>query len=230
MVTLCLTNFNRTQLLFDSFRDVVTDPRISEIVIVDDHSTQENYNTVAWFCKDIDKVKLYRNQVNLDCYRNKREAVSKASNEYVILFDSDNFLPRSYVDRLTELKVTPGQICQPVFARPHFDFQKYSGLVISRQNVAQYMEDSTFQTMLNAMNYFVHRDTYLSVWDGSVDPVTSDSIYQNYRWLQAGHSIFVVPGMQYEHNVHEGSHYRQNVRRTPSGFHDEVVRKLKALR
>lgn len=227
MISLCLTNYNRTDLLFESFSQILTDPRVSEIVISDDHSTEENYQTVVWYCKEFDKVKVYRNEKNLDCYRNKREAVSRASNPWVILFDSDNIITKSYIDRVCECKWDESQILQPERAEPHFDFTAYSGFVVSKTNVQSKIQEPTFQTMLNAMNYFVNRDKYLQVWDGSVDPVTSDSLYQNYRWLWAGNSIFVVPGLTYTHRVHDGSHYRLNHRRTPRDFHESILNRMR---
>jgi glycosyltransferase involved in cell wall biosynthesis len=232
MISLCLTTYNRTDLLFESFQQVIDDDRISEIVIVDDHSPMEVFNTIHEHTKDIPKVKLYRNEKNLDCYRNKREAVSKATNEWVIIFDSDNIMTKGYVDRVSSLDWVghKGVVYQPSFSKPHFDFRRYEAQVVNRSYVAYLMNDGTFQTMLNAMNYFVNRDEYLRVWDGSVDPVTSDSIFQNYNWLKAGNSIYVVPGLEYEHRVHNGSHYQNNVKRTPRGFHDSIIQKLKELR
>lgn len=231
MVSLCLTTYERTDLLYESFRQLINDDRISEIVIVDDASPEEVYQTIAWQTKAFPKVKLYRNETNLDCYRNKRRAVELASNEWVIIGDSDNIFTPQYVNSLFAMEAWAARtVYQPSFAKPHFDFTKYSGKFIDKTNVAQFMEDSTFSTMCNAMNYFVNRDEYLKVWDGSVDPVTSDSIFQNYNWLKSGNSIYVVPGLEYEHRVHEQSHYRLNVRRTERGFHDSIVNKLKQLK
>jgi hypothetical protein len=123
------------------------------------------------------------------------------------------------------------RILNPSFAKPHFDFRMHQCTLIDKSNVHEYyMHSGSFQTMLNAMNYFVNRDEYLRVWDGSIDPVTSDSLYQNYNWLKAGNSIYVVPGLEYEHRVHSGSHYQNNVRRTPQGFHESIVQKLKELK
>lgn len=232
MISLCLTNFNRTDLLFESFNKVISDPRITEIIIVDDCSNEEIYQTVVWHFNGVEKVKIFRNEKNLDCYRNKREAVSKSSNEWLIILDSDNIINSGYIDRIENLFIAglnARTIYQPSFARPHFNFSKYEGLLISKSNVSKYVDDTTFQTMLNAMNYFVNRDEYLRVWDGSIDPVTSDSIYQNYRWLDAGNCIYVVPGLEYEHRIHNGSHYQNNVKRTPKNFHNEVITKLKQL-
>jgi glycosyltransferase involved in cell wall biosynthesis len=234
MITLCLTNYNRTDLLFESFAQVIDDDRISEIVIVDDHSDIEVFNRVFEYTRSIPKVKLYRNNRNLDCYRNKREAVSHAHNEWVILFDSDNIMTKAYLDALFAVEqdwIAPNNIIyQPSAARPHFIFTSYSGLIVDKYNVSLHIEESAFSTMLNAMNYFVNRDEFLRVWDGSIDPVTSDSLFQNYNWLKAGNSIYVVPGLEYEHRVHNGSHYQNNVRRTPQGFHDSIIQKLKELK
>jgi glycosyltransferase involved in cell wall biosynthesis len=234
MISLCITTYNRTQLLFESFAQVVNDDRISEIVIVDDHSPYEIFTAISEHVRDIPKVKLYRNEKNLDCYRNKREAVSKATNEWVIILDSDNIINKEYVDKIYECNTEPyawseDTIYNPSFAKPHFDFRRFQ-METYQGDINHYLQFSEFQTMLNAMNYFVNRDEYLRVWDGSVDPVTSDSIFQNYNWLKAGNSIYVVPGLEYEHRVHPGSHYQNNVRRTPRGFHDDIVNKLKALK
>lgn len=229
MITLAITTYNRTGLLYESFRQLISDDRISEIVIVDDASPIEVYQTIAWQIKDISKVKLYRNDANLDCYRNKRQAVKHSTNEWVIIGDSDNIFTPEFVDKLFTKEWEIDTLWQPSFAKPHFDFRAYTGVYISKANVNQYIGDDTFKTMLNAMNYFVNRDEYLRVWDGSVDPVTSDSIFQNYNWLKAGNSIYVCPNLEYEHLVHDQSHYRLNVRRTEKGFHDSIVTKIKEL-
>lgn len=235
MISLCITTYNRTGLLFESFKQVLDDSRVSEIVIQDDCSDglifAQIYNEIHNpFGKT--KVKLYQNHENMDCYRNKRQAISNASNEWVIILDSDNIITKEYIDRIEDLwmaGLNPKTVYQPSFAKPHFNFTSHEGLLVDRRNVARHMNESMFSTMLNAMNYFVNRDEYLRVWDGSVDPVTSDSIFQNYNWLKSGNSIYVVPGLEYEHRVHEGGHYRNNVRRTPHGFHQEIENKLKQL-
>lgn len=232
MISLCITTYNRTDLLYESFNQVLNDDRISEIVIVDDRSTDEVWGTIFWQLNAVPKVKLFRNDKNLDCYKNKREAISKASNEWAIILDSDNIITRDYLDR-TESLIQSGlnqkTIYQPSFAKPNFNFTHYEGLLVNRHNVGKYMGEAMFQTMLNAMNYFVHRDEFLKVWDGSVNPVTSDSIFQNYNWLNAGNSIYIVPELHYEHRVHNGSHYQNNVRRTPRGFHENIIQKLKSM-
>lgn len=236
MISLCLTNYNRTQFLIDSFAQVLNDDRITEVVISDDHSDLNVYNQLVEYFKPYQKVKMFRNYENLDCYKNKRQAVKRATNDWVILFDSDNILTVKYIDVIYSKVWDASIILQPCFARPHFDFRKFTG-VYTRYNLQSTVNDPTFQTMLNAMNYFVNRDEYLRVWEYSQpmlkqlggDPVTSDSLFQNYSWLASGNSINVVNELEYEHRVHSGSHYQKNVNRTPKGFHDKVLEKLKQL-
>ena len=241
MISICIPTYNRVSLLFESFSQVIDDPHISEVVIVDDASDEHVWREINECMVTIHpKIKLYRNEKNLDCYRNKREAVSKATNDLVILLDSDNVITPAYINALYKVNGDLGPwgggyypekiLYQPSFAKPHFDFRQFQNLQIDHSNVSLYMRTTNFETMLNAMNFVVNRDEYLRVWDGGVDPVTSDSIYFNYKWLEAGNSIYVVSGMHYEHRVHDGSHYKNNNRRTPKGFHEEIVQRLKNMR
>ena len=229
-ISVAFTTFNRTDLLYDAVLPFILDERVGEIVIVDDHSPDENiYHNIVWKYTGVEKVKVFRNGENLDCYRNKRQAVKRCSFDWVLLLDSDNVFSKEFIDAFWNLERDPSVAFAPEFARPHFDFTALSGKKIDRSNIAALLNVGSCSTMLNAMNYFFNRDEFMRVWDGSQDPVTSDSIFHNYNWLKGNNSIYVVPGMQYNHRVHEGSHYRQNVKRTPQGFHDQVIEKLKAL-
>lgn len=229
-ISVCIPVYKRTDLLFEAIQQVMNDDRIGEFVIVDDASPAHIYAELEGFFKGNPKVNLSRNERNYDCHRNKMEAVAKASNEYVILFDSDNILTTQYIDTIYAQQWSPERILQPSFAMPHFDFREYSSLLVHKTNVAKYVHKSNFTTMLNAQNFFVNRDMYLDVWNDKVDPVTSDSIYFNYCWLEKGNSIYVTPGLEYEHRIHDGSHYQQNNKRTPQGFHNDILTKLKKLR
>lgn len=232
MISLAITNFNRYELLLEAIDIALYDDRISEIVICDDHSEHEVFSKIAIATVDHKKVKLFRNEKNLGCYHNKKVAVELASNEWVILFDSDNILTKAYIDRVENLiiaGVNSKTLYQPSFAQPHFNFSKYAGLNITKSNAHTYASESTFTTMLNAMNYFVNRDEYLRVWEQREEPWTADSLLQNYNWLNSGNSIYVVPDLVYSHRVHDGSHYKEHHRKTGNLF-NEIVGKLKSMR
>lgn len=237
-ISVCLTSYNRAKLIHDAIAGVLLDPRIDEFVISDDASTPEIFQSMVWYFKDHPKVKIYRNDTNLDCYHNKAKALELAKNDWCCLWDSDNIFDKTYIDRLETLVVAgvnDKTVYNPSFARPHFDFTSVAGVNITKANIAGLVHSDKVTTMLNAMNYFVNRHEYLKVFDPNIKPVTSDSIYQNCRWLEAGNSIYVVPDLSYRHRVndHEGeepSHYGANVRRTPQGLHESILNRLKAMR
>lgn len=229
-ISICIPSWNRSEMTIESFYDVYEDERIGEIIIVDDASDMEIFEDLKSMCDALPKVKLYRNLTNQDCYRNKMTAVSYANYPFLILLDSDNKIDKNYLDRLFEIQEWDEKtIYTPEFASPNFNFNDYAGLLITKENVSEYIEKPMFETMLNAANYFVSRDEYLKVWDETVDPVTSDSIFQCYNWLASGNKIQVVPGLIYQHNVHPGSHYQNNKDRTPIGFHEDILNKLRQL-
>jgi glycosyltransferase involved in cell wall biosynthesis len=231
MISVCFTTYNRTDLLYQAVEPFINDERVKEIVISDDASNENIYAEIKAKYLTTSKVKIFRNESNIDCYYNKRQAVKHATSEWVALLDSDNTFDSSFIDVIFSQKPWKHSFAYaPEFARPHFNFTDLRGVAISRNNVSSCLPVGSCETMLNAMNYFVNRDEYLRVWDKSADPVTSDSLFQNYNWLKAGNSIYVTPGLVYYHLVHGGSHYQNNHRRTPSGFHESIVNKLKEMK
>lgn len=229
-ISLCITTYNRYELTLEAFAQVANDERISEIVIVDDCSESEIYKkleTAVSFCK---KVKLFYNLVNEDCYRNKRTAVSFSSNEWCVIWDSDNIMTTDYLDKIFAIdNWDENTFYQPAFARPLFDFSAYAGMTINRHNVAEIFDRPMASTMFNAMNYFVNRDRYLEVWQSDIDPHTADSILQNYNHLANGGEIYVVPHLEYDHRVHNGSHYKLNNHKT-GNLYEIIEIKMKQLK
>lgn len=235
-ISLCLTNYNRVELLFQSFGQVLDDDRISEIVISDDYSEIELYEQVKGIISALNplhnnKIKLYRNEVNLDCYKNKRQAISLASNDWCIIFDSDNILNKQYIGRLYQInKWNKETVYCPTWAQPTFDYRAFEGLLIDKYNVAVYADAPMFLTALNTMNCFVNKNSFLSIWVENIEPVTCDSIFVNYNWLLNGFKILFVDNLYYQHLIHSGSHYRLNVSRTPNGMAEEIEQKIKSLK
>lgn len=230
MITLALTHYNRFDMILEAIEQVKDDPRIAEIVISDDCSDDGSYQALRDKFLWSHKVSLYRNERNLDCYGNKAKAVELANNPWVILFDSDNVISPEYLDALEKVQPWEKDVAYlPTFAQPEFDYREFEGLVVTRRNVSSYMENETFRTALNTANHFMYRDEYLRAWDSNAVPHTSDSIYMNFLWLQAGNKIMFVPGLHYFHRLHDGSHFVLNDHKTGE-FKATVETLLKMLR
>lgn len=229
-ISICIPSYNRVEMTLESFSKVYDDERISEIVIVDDASDWGIFTELKNEVEKYPKVKLYRNLTNQDCFRNKMTSVAYATNDWCVLLDSDNVIGIDYLDKIFAIEKWDSEtIYTPDFAEPNFNFTAFSGMAFIKENIAEFIDKPMFETMLNAANYFINKSEWLRVWDGSVDPVTSDSIYTVYNWLLAGNVIEVVDGLRYSHRVHSGSHYQNNKDRTPQGFHEDILQKIKEL-
>lgn len=228
IIGICIPTYNRYALTIKSFEQVLNDDRIEEITIVDDASTDGSFELLRIYAQtQTTKVRLFRNKENLDCYFNKNKAVVKAKQQWVILLDSDNVITKEYIDTLFAIENwDKDTIYQPSFAKPHFDFREFDGLELTIKNVNNYM-GTNICTALNAMNFFINRNNYIDVWDGSTDPMSSDSIYFNYCWLRSGRKILITPNLWYNHLVHD-AHFVQNQHRTKK-FYEQLLNAYKSL-
>jgi glycosyltransferase involved in cell wall biosynthesis len=235
-IGISIPTFMRPKMTINSFIDVYGDERIKEVTIVDDNSPIENYNELKQNCELLLKVKLFRNETNQDCYKNKHTSLMMSSCDWNILLDSDNEIGQDYLWEIFSIPSWQDNTAYlPSFASPFFNYTKYEGLVVTKENVRHYLDDATFTTCLNTANYFVNRNFYMQCWDGSgTDPITADSIYMNYLYLKNGGKLHIVPRLTYQHRVdnhgeEQKGHYVTNQHRT-GNFHEEVLKKLKDLR
>lgn len=207
MLSLCITTYNRFEMTMESFAQVINDPWVSEIVIVDDHSEIKYYDQLAAATIDIPKVRLIRNDHNLGMSLNKKKAIELAKSPWCILFDSDNVITPDYVDSLNSRteNLNPKVIYCPDFAKPQFDYKRFGGTYIEQGSIRHFLSMPGSDLVLNTCNYVVNRNEYLNVYQHNPQMKGTDTIWFNYLWLSAGNSFYVVPGMEYEHRVHDGS-------------------------
>lgn len=227
-ISIALTHYNRFDMLVKSVEQVIADPRVGEIVISDDKSTDGSYDKILGWASLRPKIKPFQNQKNLDCYRNKQNAVFRSSFEYVILLDSDNIIGPDYLNCIYRYIFQPDVILAPDLAAPTFDYRHLGGRTVTKSNLEEFIDERHFFTALNTCNYFVHRKSYLEVWDPGIDPHTADSLYQAYRWVSSGKRIHFVQGLTYYHRVHKESHFKLNCHKT-GNLAKEIEGKLRAM-
>jgi len=228
-ISLCITTFNRYDLLLESYIQVLNDDRISEIIIVDDNSTPAVVQALQRLHFTNGKVKIFYNDHNHGVYRNKKRSVELASNEWVIVFDSDNIITPDYLDKIYAIENWDEKTAYlPVKANPKFDYTMFSGMTFDRSNIARFVKLGQFDCLINCMNDFRNRGQYILHWDSKTEPISADSIYVNYLQLIAGNKLYVVPGLEYYHRVHAGSHYVLNQHRS-TVFHKMLMEKLRRM-
>lgn len=231
MLSLAITSFNRYEMVIESFSQVVADDRLSDIIILDDCSTDGSYERLVKHFAGNEKVRVIRQAKNRGMGQNKRDAISYARNEWVIILDSDNVISKDYIDSLTitdfetaSIKDKKGTILCPYFASPKFNYSKFIGQIINSVNVKHVIKDEMGYCLLNTCNYVVHRDIYLRVYEQNTSMKGTDTIWFNYLWLKAGYSFYVVPGMQYFHRVHNGSGFLKDI-----GYNMKQAEKIKKM-
>jgi glycosyltransferase involved in cell wall biosynthesis len=215
-VSVALTVYNRSTLALEAVRRVAADPRIAEIVVSDDASEPSEYRRLHAFLTELSpKVRLYRNERNRGALWNKHRAVSLCGSAFAILFDSDNVLDTSYLDRL--FGAAPWRrdcfYC-PEYARPHFDFRLFGGvtldLALVRRALLRAPRDRRLELLLSDGNCLVPVREYCEAIGPLRDlPVhAADAFAASYPRMRRGGRLHVLRGLAYDHRVHEGSYMR----------------------
>lgn len=215
-LSLAITSYNRYDLTIESFAQVIDDARIDDIVILDDASTDGSYEKLRDHFAGNEKVRVIRQAQNRGMSLNKRDAIALAKNEWVIIFDSDNTLTRAYLDYLQLFGTNLGAkfILCPDNAKPEFSYKILRNEIIDSKSVSNLLSgEKGKQTnlLLNTCNYVVNRTEYLKVYEHNANMLGTDTIWFNYLWLKSGNSFYVVPGMEYDHRVHQGSGFLKDV-------------------
>jgi glycosyltransferase involved in cell wall biosynthesis len=224
---IAIATYERAALTVASFAKVHDDPRVSDVVISDDGSDALTFDALMALTRPLGKVRLAWHPYNEGSWANKRRAVEMSRAEWVIVLDSDNSIASHFLDALFVQQWDEDVLYVPVRGTPALNYERYSELVIDRQNVTRWLDQPGFQMALNTGNFFVHRQNYLLVSEGAAEEsFASDGIYFVYRWLASGRSVFVTPDLSYAHLVHEG-HWTRTA--GPSlAFAAELIRRMRA--
>jgi glycosyltransferase involved in cell wall biosynthesis len=208
-LSLCITTFNRFTYLRESFAQVINHPRITEIILMDDCSDLEIFKQVEALKALSPKIKVYRQARNRGMAYNKYSAVGYASNDFCILFDSDNTLTNEYVDKIPETMRDETIYC-PDWAMPQFDYRKFAGMTYGKRALSNFINKPMFEQHLNTCNYVVPAERYCQVFQEDATVKETDTVHFAYLWLKAGFKFHVVAGMRYSHLVHAESGWLKN--------------------
>jgi GT2 family glycosyltransferase len=162
MITLSITNYNRSELVIDSFTNVLNDDRINEIIILDDFSSIEIYDDLKSRIENLKntKIKLYRNDSNLGAFLNKKKAVTLSSNDWVILLDSDNIIDTDYLDNISDKRdiKTIYSPSHAVCESPILNYESYIG-VVDKEGYKNNISNgrSIWDCVFNTGNYFFNK-------------------------------------------------------------------------
>jgi len=216
MFTLCIPTMDR----FDRFLDknlqfYLKNNLISEIIITDENGKDYDKIEKKFNHK---KLRLFKNEYKLGPFLNKLKCCKLASNEWIVLMDSDNFADLSYFEIAKEYicsnNISKTSILSPSFAKPCFDYRYLSG-IINKSNLNTYnqkQDRNMLPILMNTGNYIINKHLIHDIDisnEHEIDKSSAcDVIYFNtLLFEQFDLQFHCVSGMEYEHVVHPGSIY-----------------------
>lgn len=217
-IAVAIPTWNRTDSVLAQIPRLLKDVRVGEIVVRDDASAPGEYERLR---KGVEpwapRVRLTRNETNRGPLANKVAAVADCHLEWALLLDSDNRAGQDYLDAFYALPSWSPQVLYcPQFGRPAFDFSRLAGVPLDRRAAAEMTAGPANDWMcvfLNSGNYVVPVKEYVRrLTPYATRHVPPDVFFANLIWLQQGGVLYTVPGMAYEHVVHDGSWFKATAR------------------
>lgn len=217
-ISVAIPHYNNSCFIKDLLDPLLKDERINEIIICDDYSNdytklKEIINSI-----DNDKIKLYRNENNIGCYHNKLNTITKCTNEWSILIDSDNIINKDYIDELYALEWNDNCIYAPMWAKtfpgeisPNLNYSIYRNILIDKQICAKEYYNIKMQCLMNTCNYFIPVKKYIETmkkykYDRMyIDAIDSLILFTD--WIKNNNKILVVDNLIYKHRLHKNSNY-----------------------
>lgn len=237
MITVAIPYYNSEKYLEKTLELPLSSEFVSEIIIHDDGSINEIESSHP-------KVKVYRNEHNVGAFKNKYLAVSKATNDWVYLLDSDNYFFDNSLDVVKNINPQRGTYYSPsqlhldddgLDASLHGRIVKYDFGVVDSSKAKSLLESGVgeFEWLINTGNFFVHRDDYIvAMKDVFEDPsypyFEADAIVFCYNWLKKGNKIEVVEDLWYNHRLRSNSysHSVGNKNTNSLEYHRNLMRQL----
>lgn len=218
MFSLCIPTIDR----FDNFlrgylEKYINNNLIDEIIITDENGN--DVEKIKQYYHGNPKLILVKNETKLGPFLNKIKACKLAKNQWIALIDSDNFadenyfvVAKKYIDE--NISNQKNIILAPSFAKPNYNYTQFSGIIFKN---GYFKDNKNIQyssfTLMNTGNYVINKYLIdnLNI-ENEINNISQSSscdvIYFNtLLFEQLDLNLHVVPGLEYDHVVHNGSVY-----------------------
>lgn len=230
MFSLCIPTMDR----FDTFlcknlESYLLYEKVTEIIITDEngHDAKKiSGNPKFQSAIEEGRLRVVTNNVRLGPLLNKHKVCGLAKQNWIILADSDNFIPEAYVTEaekyITYNKLKKYTVVSPCFAKPRFDYRALVG-VYRKETLKNIPKGQVglFATLMNTGNYILSKDLMTEVSfekepaivsRSAADLCTSDVLFYNTLLFEQFPDLefHVVADMHYDHALHKQSVYTMN--------------------
>jgi hypothetical protein len=225
-ISLAIPTYNSSQYFWDCIKPAIHNDFIGEIVIHDDYSSQSEYANILEIVYNLNtnKIKVYRSEKNQKAYINKYLSISKCTNDWVYLFDSDNWFDESIIDVISKLDYNKTNICYLIDQLNVTDGNiivfDYEDKVLNLRIIKEYIEKKIHHIdwVLNTGNFICNKNAYLNSQKPAVDsflsndgkfnnPKGCDVLLFSYYWLMSNNSFEIVDGFYHNHRIRPGNYF-----------------------
>lgn len=225
-ISLAIPEYNTSQYFIDCIKYALEDDFVDEIVVNDDCSSEDHFKNLINIIHGLNssKIKLFRNQINLNAFRNKYLTVKNCKNDWVYLLDSDNHPFEESYQIIRTIPDNNPNICfcpQNLFCKndnvsdyeniSNYDFG-YDIIGIEESKEALNKGVEWFNWFVNSGNYIFNKNTYLQFlkepFENSDTPLLhADTAAVFYYWLKNGGKFKVVKGLRHNHRLRPDSNW-----------------------
>lgn len=228
-ISLCIPTMKRWDFLKNYLPNYLNNPYIHEIVICDE--TGEDIKKIQETYGNFSKLKLYTNEKRLGAFLNKEKVVRLASNEWVCLVDSDNFVSKKYFEGWAKFLEGKDPDVKKIYApsvASNWNFTHFIGNAIIKKNVKEIYHKPSGGPLMNTGNYILHKSLmFLQIPDGQEkypnECKAMDVLYRNYLCLKSGVQIHIIPEMEYSHITHSGSYWSETALQINQKLFEELL-------
>lgn len=231
MFSLCIPTMDRFDFLNRFLPHYCENPLITEIIISDENGndTKQIEKNRATYGVNHIKISCFVNEKRLGPFYNKLAALNRCKvnsadlgrcegkSVFIALIDSDNFADLNYFSTaknyIEKNNLSENFVLMPSFAKPRFSYKSVPEVFSLFEPSEQYM------VCFNTGNYILARDVFqnlkLNKDKNIIDHSSAcDVILFNTLLLEQKQTrFFIVPELEYEHTVHDGSIYLQTYNR-----------------
>jgi hypothetical protein len=217
-ISICIPFYNTHKLTSDTIKKIINLKFISEIIVNDDFSKKT-------FLYKHPKVKIYRNKENIGALKNKYHTVKLASNDWVYLLDSDNFINSKCLKKLIKFRnfrkdfyYSPSKLVlqdinlEKKLNNKHIIYN-FPKKIIDFKTARSLLRDNLkyFNWFLNTGNFFVNKKKYLDCLEmifrnKNLTSLEADAFVFSYFWLKSGNKIEILDFLYYYHRMRKESY------------------------
>lgn len=140
-ISVIIPAFNAAAFLSDTLDSLVNQSHVSEILLVDDCSTDDTFQLISHYTQRYSHIHSFQNDVNRGVSFSRNKAIHAATSDWVLFMDADDVatenLCEKLIGKLTHLQSTipeqPWHLIYPAYLQINQHGNKIEGVIRGRQ-------------------------------------------------------------------------------------------------